>query len=105
MDASRLCRIKNNKEINYLLLFKFPSNHSNDNLAILDKESSTLFLGDALCGEIIDYDFIKDLDTLKSQLKLLETLDFNIAIESHQNPVTKNDILEKLRNKIEELEK
>lgn len=97
--------IEDKKEINNLLLFKFPSNHSDDNLAVLDKDTKILFLGDSLCGEIIDYDFIKDLNILKEQYIFLDSLDFEVAIESHQNPMTKNEILEKLKIKITELEK
>ena len=90
-------------EVDDLLLFKFPSNHSNDNLVILDKKTQILFLGDALCGLIIDYDFIKDKNIIKAQIDLLTSLDFKIAIESHQAPTSKENIIEKLQNKYEEL--
>ena len=89
-------------ELDNLLLFKFPSNHTDDNLAILDKENSILYLGDALCGMIVDYDFIKDITVMKTQYELIKSLDFNTAIESHQTPKTKGEILEKLSNKINE---
>ena len=98
-------KITDEKEINNLMLFKFTSNHSNDNLVILDKDTKILFLGDSLCGEIVEYDFIKDLNILKEQYILLDKLDFKLAIESHQNPVTKKEVLHKLEEKINELEK
>ena len=97
--------IEDNTEIDNMSLFKFPSNHSNDNLCVLDNDSKILFLGDSLCGKIVDFDFIKDLEILKEQYKYLNNLDFNIAIESHQNPVTKEEILKKIKEKISELEK
>lgn len=93
---------KENMEIDNLVLFKFPSNHTNENLAILDKNTNILFLGDALCGKIVDYDFINDQEIILKQIKLLELLDFNIAIESHNNPVSKKEIIEKLKEKYEE---
>ena len=94
---------ENSLEIDNLLLVKMPSNHSDDNLAILDNKTKILFLGDALCGEIVEYDFIKDKETIKEQIKFLETLDFNVVIESHSNPTTKTELLEKLHNKLNEL--
>ncbi len=90
-------------EIDDLLLFKFPSNHSNDNLAIIDKKTQILFVGDALCGKIVDYDFIKDKNTIKEQIKVLEEIDFSLIIESHQNPKTKEEILTKLKEKLDDL--
>ena len=95
--------IENSLEIDNLLLVKMPSNHSDDNLAILDNKTKILFVGDALCGEIVEYDFIKDKETIKEQIKFLETLDFNVVIESHSNPTTKTELLEKLHIKIKEL--
>ena len=91
--------IDNKTETNDLLLFKFPSNHTNDNLAILDKKSKVLFLGDALCGEIIDYDFIKDDEIITMQKTVLSNLDFDYAIESHTTIKTKDELLNELRNK------
>lgn len=92
----------NNLAIDNLLLFRFPSNHTDDTLAILDKEDSILYLGDALCGKIIDFDFISDINILNEQYDLINSLDFKIAIESHQSPKTKEEILEKLQKKINE---
>ena len=68
-------------------MFNFPSNHTTENLAILDKKTQILFLGDALCGKIVDYDFIRDKEIIKEQLSLLKKLDFSVAIESHDAPV------------------
>lgn len=87
-----------------LQIFKFPSNHSDDNLVILDNKTKTLFLGDALCGKIIDFDFIEDINILKEQLSVLNNLDFTIAIESHQVPTNKDNIINKLNKKIYEYE-
>ena len=84
-----------------LQIFKFPSNHSDDNLVILDKKSNTLFLGDALCGKIIDFEFIEDINVLKEQLSVLNDLDFTIAIESHQKLIKKDDLIIKLQTKAE----
>jgi glyoxylase-like metal-dependent hydrolase (beta-lactamase superfamily II) len=81
-----------------LLIFKFPSNHTNDNLVVLDKKSKILFLGDALCGEIIDYDFVKDDEIITMQKTVLSNLDFEYALESHSNIKTKEELLTKLRN-------
>lgn len=94
--------IDNTLEIDNLLLFKFPSNHTSENLAILDKNTKIIFLGDALCGHIVDYDFIRDKNIILEQIKLLETLDFTVAIESHQAPMSKEKLIEKLKNKYEE---
>ena len=82
-----------------LVMFKFPSNHSNDNLAILDSISKILFLGDALCGMIDGYDFISDKKIILEQINVLENLDFGIAIESHNIPVSKVEIIENLKRK------
>ena len=90
-------------EIDDLLLLKIPSNHSNDNLVILDKKTRILFIGDALCGKIIEYDFIKDKDTILEQIKFLEKLDFDVVMESHASPVTKRGLLQKLQKKYNEL--
>ena len=90
-----------NYEFNNLKLLSFPSFHSIDTLIILDSLNKVLFLGDALCGKIDKYDFINDLGTLKKQLEFLELLDFNIAIESHSNPITRDELILKLKNKIE----
>ena len=96
--------IEESLEVDDFILFKFVSSHSNDNLVILDKKRKVLFLGDALCGMIVDYDFIKDKDIMIKQLVLLKTLDFDIAVESHNNPIRKNDLIIKLENKIKEIE-
>ena len=90
-------------EIDDLLLIKIPSNHSNDNLVILDKKTHILFIGDALCGEIDDYDFIKDKTIIQEQISFLEKLDFDMIIESHSFPTTKRGIIGKLKRKLSEL--
>ena len=95
--------IEEKHEIDDLLLIKIPSNHSDDNLAILDKKTNILFVGDALCGKIIEYDFIKDKETISAQIKFLEALEFDTIIESHSNPKTKEEILNKLNEKINSL--
>ena len=79
---------------------KFPSNHTEENLIILDKKTSILFLGDALAGKIIEYDFIKDKEIIKQQIEFLEKLSFEIAIESHSKPVSKCELIEKLNTKL-----
>lgn len=80
-------------------LLEFPSNHTNDTLIIFDESNKVLFLGDALCGKIIDYDFIIDEKILEKQINYLESLDFDIAIESHNNPVSKDELIKSLRQK------
>ena len=90
-------------EIDDLLLIKIPSNYSNDNLVILDKKTHILFVGDALCGKIEGYDFIKDKNIIKEQIIFLEKLDFDVIIESHAFPTTKRGILNKLEKKYNEL--
>ena len=95
--------IENKKEIDDLLIFKFPSNHSDDNLAVLDKKTHILFVGDALCGMIIDYDFIKDKNIIKEQIELLKEINFDVLIESHSFPTTKRGIIKKLEKKYSEL--
>lgn len=90
--------ILNKLELGDLLIFKFPSNHTNDNLVVLDKKSKILFLGDALYGEIIDYDFVKDNEIITMQKTVLSNLDFEYALESHSNIKTKEELLTKLRN-------
>ena len=95
--------IEEKLEIDDLLLIKIPSNHSDDNLAILDKKTNILFVGDALCGKIIEYDFIKDKETISAQIKFLESMEFDTIIESHSNPKTKAEILNKLNEKLNSL--
>ena len=94
--------IESTFEIDNLIMFNFPSNHTTENLAILDKKTQILFLGDALCGKIVDYDFIKDKVIIKEQLSLLKKLEFSIAIESHNAPVNKEEIIKKLEEKLNE---
>lgn len=94
--------IDNNSIIDDLQIFKFPSNHSDDNLVILDMKTKTLFLGDGLCGRIVNYDFIKDINTLREQLIILNNIDFTMAIESHNKPLKKDDLITKLQTKIVE---
>ena len=89
--------------IDNLEIFKFPSNHSCDNLTVLDKKNGILFLGDTLCGKIVEFDFIKDINILKEQLNVISNLDFNIAVEAHQLPTNKEDLIVKLQTKVEEL--
>lgn len=84
-----------------LNLLSFPSYHSIDTLIILDKINKVLFLGDSLCGKIEGFDFIDDVETLKEQLKFIKALDFIYAVESHNNPITKNELILKLNIKIE----
>ena len=64
-------------------MFNFPSNHTTENLAILDKKTQILFLGDALCGKIVDYDFIKDKEIIKEQQKQLVFSIFSSIMEFH----------------------
>ena len=90
-------------EIDDLYIFKFPSNHSDDNLAVLDNKTHILFVGDALCGKIVEYDFIKDKNIIKKQIELLRELEFDVLIESHSFPTTKRGILQKLEKKYSEL--
>ena len=86
-------------EENDLIMFKFPSNHSNDNLTILENDTKILFLGDALCRMIDGYDFISDKKIILEQITVLENIDFKIAIESHNIPVSKAEIIEDLKRK------
>jgi len=83
----------------YLELFEFPSAHTNDSLAILNKKNKMLFLGDSLCGKIEGFEFIKDINVILKQIELLEKIDFEIAVTSHQNPMTKNEIIAYLKEK------
>ena len=92
--------LTSDREIDDLLLVKFPSNHTDENLVILDKKTGILFLGDALCGKIIDYDFITNDEITKEQIKYLNELEFTLAIESHANPITKEELLNKLTQKV-----
>lgn len=87
-------------ELDDLLLFKFPSNHTDENLVVLDKKDKIIYLGDSLCGNIVGYDFITDLNILQKQYDTLNSLDFSIGIESHQTIKSKEEILKKLKIKI-----
>ena len=91
----------NNNNLDNLDLLIFPSNHTLDTLVIFDKLNKILFLGDALCGMIVDYDFIEDVDILIKQVEFLKTLDFDVAIESHNSPLTKEELITKIKIKIE----
>lgn len=91
---------ENNYRLNDLSLFTFPSNHTIDTLVVLDNKNKVLFLGDALCGKIVDFDFINDEEIIKEQISLLKELDFEIAVESHSNPINKSELINKLRTKI-----
>ena len=95
--------VRDKTEIDNLIMLKFPSNHSNDNLAILDKNTNILFIGDALCGMIDEYDFITDKDIILEQINVLKKLDFKIIIESHNIPKTKDEIIESLTKKYHKL--
>lgn len=86
--------------IENIKLLEFPSNHTLDTLIVFDEKNKVIFLGDSLCGKIIDYDFIEDKDIILEQIKLLEKLDFNIAIESHNDPITKELLIKELHAKI-----
>ena len=79
---------------------KFPSNHTEENLVILDKITNILFLGDALAGKIVDYDFIKDKEVIKEQIEFLNNLNFETAIESHSKPISKTELIKKLNSKL-----
>ena len=81
----------------FIILFKMPTKHTEDSLIVLDKKNKVLFLGDSLCEEIIDYDFIYNGDILKKQYDFLSKLDFEIAIESHSNPYLKEELLKKIK--------
>ena len=93
--------ISSDYKLNNINLLKFPSFHSNDTLIALDSINKVLFLGDSLCGKTDKYDFIDDINTIYEQIKYLEKLDFNIAVESHNNPSSKDDIILKLKKKTE----
>ena len=56
-----------------------------------------------MCGKIIDFDFIDDLNILNIQYKLINELDFEVAVLSHQLPITKSEVLNKISNKIDEI--
>lgn len=86
-----------------LSLLSFPSFHTPDTLIVLDNINKVLFLGDALCGKIDDFDFIDNLDTIQNQLEFLSNLDFEIAIESHNKPINKEELLLKIYDKIKKL--
>ena len=80
-------------------LLEFPSNHTEDTLIIYDTKNKVVFLGDALCGKIIDYDFIIDKEIIQKQTDFLENIDFNIAIESHNTPLNKEELVNKIKEK------
>ena len=96
--------LTSDKEIDDLLLLKFPSNHTEENLVILDKKTDILFLGDALCGKIVDYDFMGDTKVIKEQINYLNKLDFKFAIESHSTPINKDELISKLNAKSSRVE-
>ena len=89
--------IESNYSFDDIILFKMPTKHTEDSLIVLDKKNKVLFLGDSLCEEIIDYDFIYNGDILKKQYDFLSKLDFEIAIESHSNPYLKEELLKKIK--------
>ena len=90
-----------NYNLGNLSLLSFPSYHSEDTLIILDTSNKVLFLGDSLCGKIDGFDFIDDLEILKKQLEFIQTLEFNHAVESHNIPVSKDELILKIMKKIE----
>ena len=91
----------NEYSLNNLNLIDFPSFHTNECLVVLDAYNKVLFLGDSLCGKIDKFDFIDDITTIKNQIEILETMDFEIAIESHSEPIKKDELLKELKCELE----
>ena len=76
--------------------------HSDDSLFILDKKDKVLFVGDAAGEDFYYNNQMYDEKKLRDLISFLESLDYNIYCDGHTGLYTKNEILDHLRNILEE---
>ena len=76
--------------------FHVPSSHTEDSTIMLIPEEKVIFIGDCICGKSPDW--IVDYPVRNQLIELLKTLDFNIAVGSHWEPFTKEELITALVN-------
>lgn len=76
-------------------IFHTTAPHSEDSVCIYIPEEKVLFLGDSICPDFFNSCYL-DKEKLAALIKMIEEKDCRYCILSHEEPLTKEDLLEYL---------
>lgn len=91
--------ILNFKELT-IQCFHVVSPHTDDAVFIYIPEEKVLFFGDAMCGEYPEWKI--DKEKMKMFIEVVQKIDFELAVGGHWDPFTKEELLKKLQNDLQE---
>mgnify|MGYP000999964455 CR=1 FL=1 len=76
------------------------SPHTDDSVIVYIPNEKVVFLGDSIYEELVGNEWISHSDKLSELISELENLDFNIAVEGHFAPKTKEVLISSLKEKL-----
>lgn len=89
----------------HCVITEVDATHSDDSVFVYIPEEKALFVGDADCEDFYynngNYDGIK----LKNMINMLEEIDFDIYVLGHDEPQKKDEVLNYLKERLEEISK
>ncbi len=77
--------------------------HSQDSTIFYLPEEKILFLGDGVCEDLYHGEAHYDKSKLEEVIRILSGIEFNTAIEGHNDPIEKEKLLEELREELAKL--
>ena len=84
-------------------IYEVVSPHTLGSLIVYDNLSKTLFIGDADCGYINDYDFIDDLDKFKIFISTIKKIDFKYIVRGHFKVMEREEYFKEMMEKYNDI--
>jgi glyoxylase-like metal-dependent hydrolase (beta-lactamase superfamily II) len=82
------------------LIYEIDAPHSRDSVVIYIPEEKTIFIGDADCEDHYENNGKYDYEKLNSYIQTIERLDFDTYVLGHDEPQTKKEAMEYLKNEL-----
>lgn len=79
-------------------IYEVDAPHSRDSVIIYIPEEKTIFVGDADCEDFYENNGKYDYQKLKTYIQFIEPLDFHTYVLGHDEPQTKQEVMDYLNN-------
>ena len=83
-------------------LMKIQNPHTNDGIIVYVPDRKIIFLGDALCEELRGDQWIDHPNKTQFMYSSLKPLDFKLAVNAHFDPMTKEELLNNLKDRLQD---
>lgn len=84
-------------------LLRIGATHSDDSVVVHIPEEGVVFLGDAICGDFYHLNGQYDQTKLEHMIEILNGIDADVFISGHDEPCSKQVIMEELHLELEHL--